>query len=469
MADASKQICFVDMPFGKKIDPQSSAEIDFDVIYSTGIRPAIESAGLVAIRGDQETSGGIIHKAMFARLLLAEFVVADMTTANANVFYELGIRHAAKPQTTIPIFATVAAPPFDVNLVRAIPYDLRNDGSLSEESAQQLIAALTERINSALTGPVSQDSPLFSLFPEFPGIEMSHELTDVFRDRVDYSRTFRDALATARSVQPRKNAVAALKAIEEDLGDPLLIERGVLIDLFLSYRAVEAWDDMVALYDRMPAVTQEAALCRQQAALALNRRNAAGDRERAMSSIKRLIDDIGPSAESYGILGRIYKDMCAEAQSAGSPRAGGYLDLAIEAYTEGFEAEPSDFYPGTNAITLLLKRNRDGDRDKIDYLAPLVTFAAVRRGGERSEDYWTVATVMELAVVSRDYDMAERCLNRAVALPGLESWMLKTTRNNLELVADSESDPTVLQRIQGLIALMDEVIDETDSPDQDAD
>lgn len=449
------------MPFGKKVDSHSGKEIDFDLIYGTGIRPAIEAAGLVAIRGDQETSGGIIHKAMFARLLLAEFVVADMTTANANVFYELGIRHAAKPQTTIPIFATVAAPPFDVNLVRAIPYDLRDDGRLSDESARRLIAALSKRIDSALTGPVSQDSPLFSLFPEFPGIEMSHQLTDVFRDRVDYSRTFRDALAKARSVQPRDEAVAALKVIEDDLGDPLLIERGVLIDLFLSYRAVEAWDEMVALYDRMPAVTQEAALCRQQVALALNRRIGSGDRDRAMSTIKQLIDDLGPSAESFGILGRIYKDMYAEAQSAGSARAGGYLDLAIEAYTEGFEAEPSDFYPGTNAITLLLKRGQDGDREKIDYLAPLVTFAAVRRGGERSSDYWTVATVMELAVVSRDYDMAERCLKRAIALPGLEGWMLKTTRNNLILVSASETNLTAAERIRGLIAMMDEVIVET--------
>ncbi|MEL6103951.1 MAG: TRAFs-binding domain-containing protein [Pseudomonadota bacterium] len=457
------------MPFGKKVDPHSGMEIDFDMIYDIGIRPAIEAARLVAIRADQETSGGIIHKAMFARLLLAEFVVADMTTANANVFYELGIRHAAKPQTTIPIFATVAAPPFDVNLIRAIPYDLRDNGRLSDESAYRLIAELSKRIDSALTGPVSQDSPLFSLFPEFPGIEMSHELTDVFRDRVDYSRTFRDALAEARSVQPRDEAVAALKVIEDDLGDPLLIERGVLIDLFLSYRSVEAWDEMVALYDRMPAVTRDAALCRQQAALALNRRNGAGDRNRAMSTIRQLIDDLGPSAESYGMLGRIYKDMYAEAQSAGSARAGGYLDLAIEAYNEGFETEPSDFYPGTNAITLLLKRDRDGDREKIDYLAPLVTFAAVRRGGERSDDYWTVATVMELAVVSRDYDMAERCLNRAVALPGLESWMLKTTRNNLTLASDSENDPAALARIRRLISLMDDVIDETDSSVNDAD
>lgn len=460
MVDASKQVCFVDMPFGRKVDPQSGTEIDFDEVYASGIRPAIEAAGLVAVRGDQETTGGIIHKAMFARLLLAEFVVADMTTANANVFYELGIRHAAKPQTTIPIFATVAAPPFDVNLVRAIPYDLTEEGNLSESGAQELIAALSQRISAALTGPVSQDSPLFSLFPEFPGIEMSHELTDVFRDRVEYAQKFKDALAAARSVTPRSDALAVLKAIEGDLGDPLLIERGVLIDLFLSFRAIEAWDEMIALYEQMPAVTQNAAMCLQQLALALNRRNTHGDRERALATIKQLIEDLGPSAESQGILGRIYKDMYAEALAAGSVRAGGYLDLAIEAYTEGFEAEPSDFYPGTNAITLLLKRGKEGDREKIDYLAPLVTFAAVRRGGERSGDYWTVATVMELAVVSRDYDMAERCVTRAIALPEVEGWMLKTTRNNLTLILGGEADPAASERLRGLIAVFDEVIAE---------
>ena len=63
---------------------------------------AIEGCDLEALRGDEEHTGGIIHSAMFARLLLAEFVVADLTLANANVFYELGIRHTAKPFTTVP-------------------------------------------------------------------------------------------------------------------------------------------------------------------------------------------------------------------------------------------------------------------------------------------------------------------------------------------------------------------------------
>ena len=61
------KICFIDMPFGKKEDPKSDQTIDFDQVYQDGIRPAVIKAGLKCIRGDEERSGGIIHKAMFAR------------------------------------------------------------------------------------------------------------------------------------------------------------------------------------------------------------------------------------------------------------------------------------------------------------------------------------------------------------------------------------------------------------------
>jgi len=108
-------------------------------------------------------NGRIIHAAMFARLLLSEFVIADMTTANPNVFYELGIRHSARPYTTIPLFATLGAPPFDVNMVRAVPYDL-TDGKLTADAAARLADAIGKRIRSALQSPVAKDSPLFQLF-----------------------------------------------------------------------------------------------------------------------------------------------------------------------------------------------------------------------------------------------------------------------------------------------------------------
>lgn len=445
MNQAAKQVCFVDMPFGKKMDPKSGIEVDFDQIFRVGIEPAIKAAGLVAIRGDREETGGIIHTAMFARLLLAEFVIADMTSANPNVFYELGVRHAARPYTTIPIFATIGAPPFDVNMVRAIPYEL-TEGMLPREAAEALISAIHKRVERALRGPVAKDSPLFDLFPEFPGIEMSHELTDVFRDRVEYSDQLKNQLATAREKKPVEAAAEAIREIARSQGDPALLERGVLIDIFLSYRAVEAWDEMLFLYEQMPAEVQATALARQQLALALNRRSGPGDRDRAVRALEQLIHDHGESAETLGILGRIYKDRYREAKQSTDPAALGYLEHAIDAYTRGFEAEPADFYPGVNAITLLLQRGDEEAQSEVDRLAPLVTFAAVRRGGAKANDYWTVATVLELACAGRDYDLAQRCLPRALALAN-EAWMFETTANNLRLLEALREGESGVERV----------------------
>ena len=91
------------MPFGRKYDPVSGTEIDFDQIYKLTIRPAVLEVGLTPLRGDEEKKGGNILTDVYARLLLAEFVVADLTLSNPNVFYELGIRHAVRGFTTVPI------------------------------------------------------------------------------------------------------------------------------------------------------------------------------------------------------------------------------------------------------------------------------------------------------------------------------------------------------------------------------
>jgi hypothetical protein len=434
---ALRQTCFVDMPFGKKVDPKTGVTVDFDQVFHQGIRPAVEAAGLQCIRGDQEETGGLIHTAMFARLLLAEFVVADMTTANPNVFYELGVRHAARPYTTIPIFATIGAPPFDVNGVRAIPYELA-EGKLTPEAAASLVESIKNRIQAALASPVATDSPLFQLFNSYPGISMSHELTDVFRDRVTYSTDFRTRLGAARALKPKDDALKALKEIEGEFAVVATAERGVVVDLLLSYRAVEAFDAMVSLYARMSGEVQAAPITRQQLAFALNRRKGPGDRDRAIAVLEDLRRSHGDSAETLGLLGRIYKDLWREAKERGDVAADGWLDEAIQAYRRGFEVEPLDYYPGINTLTLLLQKGDDDSMDEIKRLAPLVTFAAVRKGGEKAGDYWTLATMVELGALSRDPAMARRSLPRAVALVQLssESWMLKTTRDNLALIAE---------------------------------
>ena len=72
-------LCFILMPFGKK--PAGDGRVvDFDAVYERLIKPAVVAAELEPLRADEEIAGGVIHKAMFERLILCEFAIADLTT-----------------------------------------------------------------------------------------------------------------------------------------------------------------------------------------------------------------------------------------------------------------------------------------------------------------------------------------------------------------------------------------------------
>ena len=113
-------LCFILMPFGIKANADGSM-INFDRVYQDLIAPAVRDAELEPIRADQEVMSGIIHKPMFERLILCPFAVADLTTANANVYYELGVRHAFKPFSTVQIIAEGSRLLFDVQMLRTTP------------------------------------------------------------------------------------------------------------------------------------------------------------------------------------------------------------------------------------------------------------------------------------------------------------------------------------------------------------
>jgi hypothetical protein len=103
--------------------------IDFDAIYKDLIAPVITESGLASLRAHEEMAEGIIHKPMFERLILCEYAISDLITANANVFYELGIRHVVRPRITILLFAKGSGQlPFDVVPLRAMTYILNEEG-----------------------------------------------------------------------------------------------------------------------------------------------------------------------------------------------------------------------------------------------------------------------------------------------------------------------------------------------------
>ncbi len=113
-ATTDKKICFVVMGFGMKTDFQQHKTYDLDKSYRIIIKKAVEDAGLECIRADDVVHAGIIDKPMYELLLGADVVVADLSTTNANAIYELGVRHALRPHTTIVIAEKNFKFPFDI-------------------------------------------------------------------------------------------------------------------------------------------------------------------------------------------------------------------------------------------------------------------------------------------------------------------------------------------------------------------
>jgi tetratricopeptide (TPR) repeat protein len=422
-------LCFVLMPFGTKKDPTGGPDINFDSVYEKAIRPAIEDAGMDPIRADEELTGGIIQKPMFERLLLCDFAVADLTTANPNVFYELGVRHAARPATTLAIFDKHQSLPFDIGHLRSLPYDLGKKNRFSAKEASALRSALKRRLTQlrkVAREDAASDSPLFQLLQDYGPPDIARLKTDVFRNRARYSIKIKKKLAAARETK----RVGGLKAIERKLKLDG-IESGVLVDLFLSYRALSQYKAMVKLYAKLPLVVRRSALMREQLGFALNR---LGRWREALSELEAVVQERGPSSETCGLIGRVYKDRWVGARKAGNTdQASGFLDKAIDAYVRGFEADWRDAYPGINAVTLLDIRGDQRSQKRKSEILPVVRFAVTQRLKSSKPDYWDHATLLELAVLEGDQEMSKQYLRDALANVR-ENWEPETTANNLKLI-----------------------------------
>jgi len=418
-------LCFVVMPFGTKPDGQGGS-VNFDAVYEKLLEPAIRDAGLEPLRADQEIVGGVIHKPMFERLILADYAIADLTTANANVFYELGVRHAVRPYSTVLVAADVMRVPFDLAPNRMRSYTLDAKGRPADPAGDR--AAIVTALRAARAADT--DSPVFQLIDTLPVPDIDRLKTDVFRDQARYSAQIKQRLTHARDQDPSGEA---LRGVERELGALVDVEAGVLVDLLLSYRATGQWADMIRLVEAMPEPLQRTVLVREQYGFALNR---AGRSEDAETVLKGVIEDHGPSSETLGLLGRVYKDRWDAERGKSALRAAGHLDEAIDTYRRGFETDWHDAYPGVNAVTLVEIRDPGGAAQQA--ILPVVRYANQRRMESGAPDYWDHATRMELAVIARD--RAEAVAGAQAALAAMrERWEPETTVKNLRLIRESRA------------------------------
>jgi hypothetical protein len=130
--------CFVVMPFAPPIGGY------YQHIYE----PAIRKAGLRPIRADADIFGtGKIIDQIWSGINSAKVLVAELTSRNPNVFYELGLAHALDKPVVL-ISSNGEDVPFDLKHIRVIYYDV-NDPFWG----MKLIDKVAENIVSALKNP----------------------------------------------------------------------------------------------------------------------------------------------------------------------------------------------------------------------------------------------------------------------------------------------------------------------------
>ena len=156
--------CYVSAPFGVRTD-QAGVSIDFDLFYFEVIKPVLTEIGFRVFRGDELTGSAFIHKAYLAAIMNSDAMVADLTTLNANVLYEIGMRHAVNPGVTIIMFSGNTSLPYNLSPLYMLRYPRGVNGQLSPDQANKL----KETLKSAFSNAHEQDryrSPLHDLFPE---------------------------------------------------------------------------------------------------------------------------------------------------------------------------------------------------------------------------------------------------------------------------------------------------------------
>ena len=416
-----KPMCLILMPFDKKRDAAGRV-IDFEAVYHRLVAPAVQAAGLQPVRTEEERTGGMIDKEMFELMALCDYAVVDLTSANAGVFYQLGVRHAVKPHATVLLYAIGTAQlPFDVQHLAAISYRISPQGLPVHEAKSR--AVLTERLQGAQASMT--DSPAFRWLENFPLSEGAAE--QAIRERLRSAAEVKKRVAGARV-----SGIEAVREVEASVTSMAEADPGLLIDLLFAYRAVKGWPEIIALVSQMPPEIAATVVVQEQLALALTWE---GRGEEAEQGLRDLMFRRGPSSDTYGMLGRTlkYRWMMAVEQGE-TAQAKELLVKAAAAYMRGFETDWRNTYTGVNAVTLMeLKEPADARRREI---LPVVHYAVEQRIRSGAADYWDYSILLQLATLSNEeakgLDAMARCLARV-----REPWEPETTARDLRLIREA--------------------------------
>ena len=442
---------FVIMPFGRKKGLDGSI-YDFNAIYTQLIKPALEAANFEPFRADEETTSGDILTDMFQELLLADLCIADLSIDNANVFYELGIRHALRKRGIVHIQAGRTNMPFDVFNVRTIPYHITPEGVPDPAYLEKDKAAISRVIFDTWTSEAETvHSPIFNLLDGL--VEPDRKMlrtplaTGFWREYDEWKERV--------TVAQRQKRIGDILLLTEEIQNPLIKEEAIA-------EAGEAFKNMgrhelaLTQYRKGLEVNSRNMLFRRGEAFSLNR---LGRADEAIIRIENMLQDTPNDGETFGYLGRVYKEMWydswngyqdKEARLQAAFDAYHWLIKSFETYLKGFRCDLNNTYPGVNALTLgrilihLAERYEDKNapdpeirwvQELMPELEGSLIFALESNTRDDRADYWTLISLAELRVLTTEsLQEVNRAYRKALTASRRNQFNLQSSLGQLEMI-----------------------------------
>jgi hypothetical protein len=339
-----QQRCFVVMGFGVKTDFATGRKLDLDKSYRLLIKPVVEEKGLVCVRADEIRHSGTIDVPMYRELLTADVVVADLSTANPNALYELGIRHALRPQTTIVISENKLPYPFDLNHVAITSYTHLGD-AIDYEEVMSFRKKLGDTLEAVLRDQET-DSPVYTflkqLTPPSLGEQAERAVAKAGRALDEAGEAVAEAALGLRAPEPGPNdtTLAALveqgeQAIKNSQFDTAKALFAAALQLGKNRPEGGAIMHDPYLHQRLVLATYKAKKPDEVSAL-----------NEALKALAPLAPEESNDPETVGLAGAIEKRLFDKGQGAE------HLNRAIWYYGRGYYLR-NDWYNGINLAYLL--------------------------------------------------------------------------------------------------------------------
>jgi MAP3K TRAFs-binding domain len=429
--------CFVIMGYGKKTDFKQNKSFDLDKTYRNIIKPAARAAGYTCERADEIQHAGVIDVPMYERLLMADLVIADLSTANINAFFELGVRYALRPKTTIVIAEKNFEMGFDMGHVVIRKYEHLGPG-IDYEEVERVKAELT-RVCREIPHTEQIDSPVYTFLTDLaaPSRGLNVKAAAAFAAAAEREREDRTRAALAQATTKDEKAAlerpfAALMKTARDAR-----ARGdfrTMRDVLRGVRAVQG--DKVD-----PNVVQQLAWATYT--------SKDPDAKTALLESRAILSQLDPEVssdpETLGLWGAIHKRLY-EMKDLSARDHLEALTAAIWAHEKGFYLK-NDYYNGINFAFLLDCRAAElgGEdaiadrvqarrvRERVIGICTQLLAEGIRGESEdkkSEEEYWVRATLVEALFGLGNAAKSE--VEFAIAKKAApEPWMIDTTQEQL--------------------------------------